>query len=388
MGVLVGVICEFDPFHKGHKRLLDQIRAMYPDCHIVCAMSGVFTQRGEAALLLPRARAQMALLGGADAVVELPCAFSSQGAQCFALGGVSLLASLGCEVLAFGCESGDLDGLWEAAKLLEAQDERLFQRMRPYLDAGESYAKAQGRALAALLGKAYEQPNDVLALCYLRAILKLQAGLTPFAVQRQGDYHAQALGDGYPSATAARAAILAGNDVSDAIPEYSLSPLNQALASGQLCRPDALDRVLLKTLRGMQKNELAALPDCAEGLEARIKALCRTETSREGLLCALKTKRYTYARLSRLMTSAMLGVSRDTLAAIPLATYARLLGFRKQSEGLLTELGKGTIPLIAKAANMARDNLCWQLDERAYDLWALGADLPAGLLYTQGVAIV
>ena len=171
-----------------------------------------------------------------------------------------------------------------------------------------------------------------------------------------------------------RAAYLAGERAAaDAACGY-------ALPGGPLCPPDALDTALLYRLRGLSAEQAAALPDCSEGLENRLLAAAREATTRAALLERLKTRRYAYARLSRLCCHALLDAPQALLDAIPLPPYARLLGFRKQSEPLLARLSQSRIPVVAKAADGPLSDPCYQLDVRAYDAWALGAGLPAGLM--------
>lgn len=383
---VVGVICEYDPFHRGHKRQFELIRQRLPNARIVCAMSGCFTQRGMPALLSPKDRALAALNAGADLVVELPCAFSVRDAEHFAPGGVSLLSQLGFVThLSFGCED-DLSHIAPAAALLEAPTPAFSEMLRAALDTGLGFAAAQGRALSACLPHAgqapWEKPNNILALCYLRAVERLNSPLIPLPVCRKGDYHAPTLAaNEYPSATAVRRAFLSGDH------EAANAACGYALPVSPICRPNALDSVLLYKLRDMNAEQLAQLPDCTEGLENRLKACAAEAATREELLAALKTKRYAHARLSRLCTHALLGMTAEWLRAHPLPEYARVLGLRRAS-GLTALFAQSRIPIIVKAADGRTASPLWQLDERAYDLWALGAGLPAGMLYTQSMVVV
>lgn len=379
---VVGVVCEYDPFHRGHARHFARIRERLPGAAIVCVMSGPFTQRGAAALFAPAFRAERALRAGADAVFELPCAFAVREAEHFALGGASVLQRLGFVThLSFGCEAEEIAPLRQAAALMEAQPAPWREALRRARQDGRSFAAAQGAALAALLPDAPEgtfaRPNNILALSYLRALKRLGANLIPLPVHRPGDYRAETLADAAPespSASAVRAAWLAGERAAAAV------ACGYPLPDGPACRPDALDLPLLYRLRGSAPEQLAALPDCTEGLENRLFSAARETVTRAALIERLKTKRYPYARLSRLCCHALLDVSRRLLEDTPLPPYARLLGFRKQSEPLLARLSQSRIPVVAKAADGPLSDPCYQLDVRAYDAWALGAGLPAGLM--------
>lgn len=382
---VVGIICEYDPFHRGHERQFRLLRERLPGAAILCLMSGCFTQRGAPALFSPAFRAERALKAGADIVLELPAAFAVRDAEHFALGGVSILTRLGfVDALCFGAEDG-LEALTPAAELLEAQDEAFCQAAMRFSRQGLSLAAAQGAALAERLpacAAALSRPNNILALCYLRALRRLNSPLMPLPVRREGDYHGDILSPGgFPSARAVRAALAAGDrEAAEKACGYPLPPSPR-------CPPDALDKVLLHVLRGRTPAELRRLPYCTEGLENRLCAAASQAVSRESLLAALKTRRYPYTRLSRLCCHALLDISSDLLEAYPLPPYVRLLGFRRDAEALLASFRQSQIPVVSKAADGERDHPLYQLDMRAYDLWALGAGLPAGMMLRSGIAM-
>ncbi|MBE5801498.1 MAG: nucleotidyltransferase family protein [Clostridiales bacterium] len=411
MRPVVGIICEYDPFHLGHARQFALIREKLPDAAIVCLMSGPFTQRGMPALFTPAFRAEAALRAGADMVLELPCAFAVQDAEHFALGGISILSQLGFVThLSYGVEDKTVD-LAAAARLMEQPTELFDRVLRDKLASGASFAAAQGAALEACLGNSaygettpttesrWQQPNLILALCYQRAILRLHSPLIPLPVQRIGAYHDEVLPVTeatqniaeiqpavYPSATAVRRAYLGGaTAAAEAACGY---PLPSAQGGQRICRPDALDSVLLYRLRSMTPEQLRMLPLCTEGLENRLQAAAHQAASREELLDGLKTKRYARARLSRLCTHGLLGVTEAMLNTHPLPEYVRLLGFRKDSRELLTALKQSRIAVIAKAADGDLNNPLYTLDNAAYDLWALGAGTPAGLMMRSQVVRV
>lgn len=385
---VAGVICEYNPFHRGHARQFELIRQKLPGAAIVCVMSGPFTQRGMPALYAPAQRAEAALRAGADVVLELPALFALREAEHFALGGVAILNALGFVThISFGCETEDLPLLEAAAQVLQLQEEPFRLALKSHLRRGLSFAAAQGKALAQALcvePDVLASPNNALGISYLRALGRLGSPLRPLPVLREGSYHETALGPdlGYPSATAVRAALAAGKwEEAKAACGYEHRGLPRH-------PEESLDSLLLYLLRAMDPAQLAALPDCTEGLQHRLYAACRKAVSRRELLGMLKTKRYTHARLSRLCCHGLLGITARLQRENPLPAYVRLLGFYRQSGELLSGLRQSGIPIIAKAADGPAADPAYRLDARAYDLWALGAGQPAGLMYRQGVAVV
>ncbi len=390
---VVGVIAEYNPFHLGHAHHLAEARRLAKADAVVVVMSSAFTQRGDAAIASPMARARMALSAGADAVFALPAAWAVRDAEHFALGGVSLLAGLGCNAISFGTETVELSALQSAAALLEQPDDAFQAAVQAQMAQGLPYPAALSAAMDAACpgcGDLLANPNSTLAVCYLRAMLRLHADMDVVPVQRIGGYHDSALGDALPSATALRGAILRGDwaRVKSAMPEVAYTILRQEAELGRLHRPEALDAALLFRLRTLTDAEYATLPDISEGIEYRLQSAAAAECTREGMLLAAKTRRYPYARLSRLATHALLGL---TDATLPEETpeAAILLGFRRDARGLFTHFKeRGNLPIWGKAADFDRNAAWFQAEMRAYDLWALGAHLPAGLLPTQGVAVI
>ena len=389
----VGIIAEYNPFHRGHAWQLRQARALARADAAVVVMSACFTQRGEAALLSPADRARMALLCGADAVFALPALWSVRDAEHFALGGVSLLHALGVDAISFGAEAADVDLLWRAARLLEAPDERLKAALQEQLGRGLPYPAALGAAVAALDPEAaalLASPNNTLAVCYLRAMLRLGSTMDVCPVPRQGAYHDTSLADGMPSATALRGAILRGDwrGAERAMPGEAYAVLREAALQGRLHRPEALDLPLLYRLRAMTEAERRALPDLSEGIDLRLLGAAEKARTREELLLAAKTRRYPHARLSRLCAHALLGIDAGLLAGTPLPPAAWLLGLQASARPLMAQLGRSGFPIIAKAADADRSQAWFQAELRAYDIWALGAGMPAGLALNMGVVRV
>lgn len=367
---VAGVIAEYNPFHNGHLYHLQRTRALTGCDHLVVVMAGCFTQRGEPALMDKWARARSALQCGADLVLELPALFAVRPAQWFARGGVKLLGALGLvDDLSFGCETQDIHRLNRMASLLREEPPRFQALLRAGLDAGMSYPRARGQAVSGYLGLGGEEvaaPNTVLALEYLRENWALTRPMRPLAVKRQGGYHDPGMGE-MASASAIRAAMSRGEAVEEAVP----LPLE-----GPMCRPEALDQVLLYRLRGMSAGEMRRLPDMPEGLEGRILRMAREATGRAQLIDMVKCKRYTYARISRALAHAALGMEGDLCKMYAAPPYARVLGFREEARHLMRQINRvGGVELVTDPARI-KHHPCFQLERRATDLWGLGTDRP------------
>ena len=300
---LCGVIAEYNPFHNGHAYQLERARALSGCDYVIACMAGGFVQRGEVALLDKWTRARMALMHGADLVVELPALFAVRPAEWFARGGVMTLLGLGVDALSFGCESDDLDLLRRAARLLAAEDDALSADTRRGLDAGLSHARARGEAIERRLALApgfLNRPNIALALEYLKALDDAGRPVDVCLVRREGDYHGETLSR-MAGASAIRAAVMRGEAArtAQAMPPDCFGMMADCLDSGRFARMEALDQALIYQLRGTDPDELAALCDADEGIE-RLFAKRAAETgTRAALLARVKSKRYTHARLSR-----------------------------------------------------------------------------------------
>ncbi|MDO5377320.1 MAG: nucleotidyltransferase family protein [Clostridia bacterium] len=371
---VVSVVCEYNPFHRGHALHLARAREASGADYVILAMSGPVTQRGAFARHDKWTRARAALVHGADLVLELPVRFACASAQEFAQGGVSLLASLGVTThLSFGCEAEALPALEAAARALGEETPAFAAALRDGLARGLSYPRARAEAAMQAHGlpaQVLSLPNAALALEYLRALPEtIQA--VPIAREGSG-YHDPAFSP-LASATAVRAALVRGEREAalSALPEPGL--FADAEARGDVHEEEALAQALLYRLRAMPEEALSQIAGMDEGLHHRFKASAQRATSRQALIAAVKSKRYTWARLSRLCSCVLLDVTRELTGEHPKPAYARILGFRRDAAPLLHEIKKNTaLPLIAKAADFDRAHPLFALDLRAQDLWSLG----------------
>lgn len=350
------VICEYNPFHNGHEYMLKQLRENGAT-HIAVIMSGNFTQRGEAAIFDKFTRTRAALSGGADLVIELPVSFACANAQRFAYGGVFLADSLGCaDELAFGSESGDSRLLIEAASAID--DERVQRLLGEKLGSGITFAAVREKAVEEIYGAHISQllhsPNDILGIEYIRALKITDSRIRPFAVKRTGAGHDSVeTENNITSAANIREMLYSGNeDAYRCIPEAAAgifrSAENKPPEGGRMRR---LEAAMIYRLRTMTKDQLAALPDISEGLENRLYAAIRNSKCIEEIIEAAKSKRYTMARIRRLMTNALLGLERKSLEEMP--GYIRILGMNSRGMEILRAAKQtAKLPVITKYSDL------------------------------------
>lgn len=352
-----GVVCEFDPFHRGHRWLLEQVRAACPDKGIVCVMSGGFTQRGTAAALDRSARAEMALRGGADLVLELPLLWAASSAETFARGGVGCLLDTGIvDTVAFGSEDGDLSRLTSAARGLDS--DALQPLLRAGLEEGLSYPAARQRALEALVGpegRCLETANNNLGVEYLRALRHWgREDVTALTFPRQGAGHDSQQETEWPSGSLLRRWMAEGEweRLEAALPPSSREIVAREREAGRCpARLETCERGILARLRSMTEEELSALPDWAPGLERRLARAAEEATTLAQLYDRAKTRRDPEARIRRMALWAFLGLTADRRPER--APYLRVLGFNRRGQALLREMkGRAKLPVVLRSGQI------------------------------------
>lgn len=373
----VGVVCEFDPLHRGHERLLR--RAGESGRVLVCAMSGNFTQRGGAACVEKFARAEMAVRCGADLVVELPTPWAMATAEKFADGGVSLLAQCGVKTLYFGSECGDTDALWATAEALLRAD--VHRAIRLEMDGGLPYAAARQAVLEREtgLGALLAQPNNTLAVEYLKAIRRRGLAADAVTVRREdGGHHGSA------SASHIRALLAAGQEAK----AFALMPPQAADILGREMKkslapadPARLERAMLARLRLMNEHDFASYDSGGEGLYRRVYRAVQEGGSLGDILTRATTKRYPTARVRRMLWAVFLGLEAPG-EDIP---YVRILAATEAGRRLLRQMQDAGVPVLTKAADVGRlgpsAEALFTREARRTDVYALacpGSPLPCG----------
>lgn len=363
------IICEYNPFHYGHKYLIDKTREAGAT-HIAAVMSGNFTQRGDVAVFDKYVRAKTALENGIDLVIELPAMYSLSAAEGFAAGSVGIVESLGCvDMLSFGSESGELAALKEASGACDyaLHTEEFFGLMK----SGKSYPAALAEVVRELytddVSEILQSPNNTLAIEYLNALDSIGSTIEPFTVAREGAAHDSAEEGRFVSASLIRKMICGGEDYSRYAPAVDAP-------SADIKR---LERAILARLRAMRREELEQLYDGANGLAERLHKAVRKARTLEELYFLTKTKRYTLARIRRAVLCGFLGLNKGQLLT-PNA-YIRVLGMNARGREILSA-AKCALPVdtslkaLSKTSRAAHRQAAFE--ERCGDLYALAFEKP------------
>lgn len=369
-----GIICEYNPFHTGHRWQIAELRRRFgEDCAVVCAMSGNFVQRGDFAIIRKHVRAEAAVRGGADLVLELPVPWATASAEGFARGGAAVLAGTGVvDTLAFGSECADIGKLKRVAVCLTGEE--FSNTLHAELDKGNSFAAARERAAEKLCGAdaaVLRDANDILGVEYCKVLSG--TAITPLALPRRGIDHDSGAGDGFASASYLRERLLAG----EACGEYLTADMARLYEAE--CKagraPVSManaERAMLARLRTMTEDDFARYDEGNEGLYHRLYDARCTATSIEELLTAAKTKRYAYARLRRTVLRMYLGIE-TVPETVP---YLRVLACNERGRALLKQMKTtASVPILTKSADVrelsADAQRLFAIEARATDLYTL-----------------
>lgn len=345
---ICAIICEFNPFHNGHKYLIDRVRADGRFDGVLCVMSGHFTQRGDRAVLDKFTRARHAVTGGADCVAELPAPFAVAPAPVFARGAIKLAASVPdvCAV-AFGCESEQ--DFYAAARAAENEDETFRRRLSAGLESGESYARSYGDALAGICGADISTPNNILALEYAKAAAKYRPELALVPVKRIGASHRASTLDGiYASASAIRAH-LGDERTAESVPPFVLADLSRDDTAGA-----RWEAIVKYALAAADEDGLNKIYGCGDGLANRLKKLQRLPA--EDIISQATTKRYPSSRIRRALTANALRLTAaETNRLVDESGYIKPLAVRSAiADEMLKSLAASPFPLVITGEDAGR----------------------------------
>ena len=392
--IIYGIAGEYNPFHTGHLHHIRQTRLLSPDDGaVVCVMSGVFVQRGDVAVFDAHARAEAAVRSGADLVLELPLPWALSSAEGFALGAAGILNALGIVThMSFGSEIGDVEPLARAAHALIDPDFERELRLRAQ-SSTESFARTRQNLLRERIGVGadpLDKPNNILAVEYIKALLRLDSPIIPVTIPRVGSGHDSdddTISDSEHeleplSASKLRSMLKSGADISEYVPPEAIAIYRRetSLGRGPVSLGD-LETAIISRLRAVPPDVFETLPDASEGLQNRLRRAAYTEPTIETILSAAKSKRYALSRLRRMLLCAALGVTAGISKSAP--GFTRLLA--ANSRGLeLLRLSKteSRVPIVVKPSAAERllsadDFRIFELCRAADDLYALGFASPS-----------
>ena len=364
-----GIICEFNPFHSGHKYLFDTARALGAQ-NIICAMSGNAVQRGELALTDKYLRAKSALKNGADLVLELPFPWSASSAEYFALAGIRALLPY-CNAIIFGSECGDIEVLQRAADI--ALTKEFSTELEERKKKGEGAAAAYFSLIEKYVGVRLSS-NDILGVEYIKAAKKIGAELEFYTVRRMGSaYRENNIQEGMlPSASAIRQAIREG----DGSAEKYIDEFIGLAVGGQLITDISnIERALLLHFRLSEASEISCYAECDGGIAERICASARENADIKSFWEAVRTKRYTDAKLSRAILFSLTRVRRELLSESP--NYLYLLAANDMGRALLSSVRKSgaenMIQIVTKPADVPRESAQFMAEERLNAIFSLAS---------------
>ena len=341
----VGVICEYNPFHNGHKHQIEAAKKLSGCDALVCVMSGSVVQRGEVALKSKWERAKTALQNGADLVIELPAYYVLQSAKEFALGGINILyKSHLVDSISFGSESGEAENIIKCAEIMSDKNEELKPHIDKLMKEGASYPLS----IRSAVEKVYPQyahilnnPNDMLGVSYASAILELGADFKMFPVKRLGaDHGSEALDGITASSTAIREALKKGEDISNLIP-YEFG--------GETYSAKNLEAFILGFYRTVSPKILKEIPGMEPGFENKLISASKEAKTLDEFYDLLVSKRYTKSRVMRTSLAGIIGMKKGMEC-----DYIRILGFTdKGAELLKSAKDKTELPFVTKTADFS-----------------------------------
>ncbi len=393
---VAGIVCEYNPFHNGHKYHIRKTRENGAT-HIVAVMSGNFVQRGDVAIMDKFERARVAVQNGVDLVLELPVPYVLQSAEGFARAAMYIFNSIGCvDELSFGSECGDLEKLIDAAHAtIKVADTPELKFM---LDNGASFPAAVQALVEKNYGKAMSDllevsnANNVLAIEYIKAISNLNSKIVPFTIKRKNAGHDDLnVKENFASASFIRQNVTDIN-YSDLMPEDMFETLSQAVKNGKYASMANLEKAIMYCMRTNSPSRLREVPDVAQGLENRIFE-ARTASSVSEMMDMIKNKRYTLARIRRIILCALLGITTDDLKTPPV--YARILAVNERGTDILhIAKEKSRMPMATSLARLSEINAVAkrlaELESFSTDIYNLAMDRPdpIGTDYRAKVSVI
>ena len=338
--VSIGIIAEYNPFHNGHLYQIKKIKEKYKDSVIVLVLGGNFTQRGDVSIINKWRKTQSALNNGCDLVIELPFSFSCASADYFAYGGIKILETLKVDKLIFGSESDDIKTLDTIATCQIKNDE--FEKLvKVYSKLGYNYPTAISKTVEDLTNKKIDTPNDLLGISYLKTIKENNYKIEPEIIKRTNSYHNLNLDNEISSASAIREALKSKKDITKQVPENTIKYFNELHFID--------DYYPYLKYKIITSNDLSIYQDVDEGLDKKLKKEIINCNSFNELVNSIKTKRYTYNKICRMLIHILCSYTKELNKEFNDIKYIRILGLNKKGQEYLNKVKKDiSLPIISK----------------------------------------
>ena len=327
---VIGIIAEYNPFHLGHLYQINKIKEMYKDSIIIAIVSSSFTQRGDVSILNKWDKARIALDNGIDLVIELPYFYAGQSSDIFAKGAVTILNYLGIDTLVFGIESDDINNLKLMADI-QLNDKNYNNIVKEYLSNGYNYPTALSKAIKDILNLDIYLPNDLLALSYIKQVKLINNNINVFGIKRTNDYHSKEITSNIVNASLIREQFKNNLDISNYIPSYDTNKLYNVSVN------DFYPLLKYQILNNI--NNLDKFLTVDEGIDNRIKKYIKNSNNWNELVNNIKTKRYTYNKINRMLMHILFNLTKDESKNIVI-DYVRVLGFNSKGRSYLNKIKK------------------------------------------------
>ena len=336
---VIGVICEYNPFHLGHAYQLKKIKEMYPNSIIIVVCSTNFTQRGDVSVLNKWDKTKIALENGVNIVLELPFGYATQSSDIFAKGALEILNHVQVDTLVFGSETNNISNLIELAKI-QLNNNQYNLAVKKHLKNGINYPTALSKALLDIANKTINKPNDLLGLSYIKEILKNNYKIEPISIKRTNDYHGIVQDSNIINASLIRKLLRENKNVS----KYLLNNTDNCLYNISI--EEFFPYLKYQIINNI--NNLSVYQTVDEGIENRIIKVIYNCNSYDELVNRIKTKRYTYNKINRMLLHILTNFTKEEAKNLEI-NYIRLLGFNHKGQSYLNKIKKDlSIPIITK----------------------------------------
>lgn len=357
---IIGIIGEYNPIHLGHIYQINKIKKKYPNSLIILITNTSFTERGDVSILNKWDKTKISLENNIDLVVELPFPYATQSADIFANGALKILNYLKINILVFGSESNEIDKLSNIAKT-QLTNKKYQEKVKDYLKTGINYPTALSKAIKDILGYTISEPNDLLGISYIKEIIKNNYPIIPITIKRIGSYYETETTTNIASASLIRKKIQENQSISQYIPNNTEKYLYK-----NLTLENYFPYLKYKII---SEDDLSIYQTVDEGIENRLKKEILNTNSWQELIEKVKTKRYTYNKINRMLVHILTSFTKEESKKIKI-DYIKILGFNTSGRNYLNQLKKEIkIPIITSYQKNFSQTL--DLEHRASSIYYL-----------------